>query len=416
MLNSQPNTEYQTNNKMGFKKLIKSKKILSLLAVFMLTGTNLVMAQTAAAATPAATDDKSVMWMGAGYYVLLFLLLCVVIAIVGKILKVYDLTRQMQGKKELNWNNLMAGICLVFLLFGLYGAYWSFTVQGSMTLPEAASAHGVKIDEMFTVTTVITMFVFFVTQILLFTFLFRYKHSDKRRAFFLPHNNTIEKIWTILPAMVLTILVVFGFFTWQEITNSADAKGDRPSLNIEVTGHQFAWELRYPGKDLKLGAVNYKLVTGDNKLGIDFKDRNSFDDLQADTMYLPVNRSVRLNIRAQDVIHSCYMPHFRVQLNAVPGLPTFFKFTPTITTADMRNRLNNPDFEYLLYCNKICGGIHYNMKKVVRVVTEAEYQQWIAKQKPYLTDALRKEWNMPVAPAAAPQDTTASQKRLALNN
>lgn len=401
---------------MGFKKLIKSKKILSLLAVFMLTGTNLVMAQTAAAATPAATDDKSVMWMGAGYYVLLFLLLCVVIAIVGKILKVYDLTRQMQGKKELNWNNLMAGICLVFLLFGLYGAYWSFTVQGSMTLPEAASAHGVKIDEMFTVTTVITMFVFFVTQILLFTFLFRYKHSDKRRAFFLPHNNTIEKIWTILPAMVLTILVVFGFFTWQEITNSADAKGDRPSLNIEVTGHQFAWELRYPGKDLKLGAVNYKLVTGDNKLGIDFKDRNSFDDLQADTMYLPVNRSVRLNIRAQDVIHSCYMPHFRVQLNAVPGLPTFFKFTPTITTADMRNRLNNPDFEYLLYCNKICGGIHYNMKKVVRVVTEAEYQQWIAKQKPYLTDALRKEWNMPVAPAATPQDTTASQKRLALNN
>jgi len=416
LLNSQPNTEYQTNNKMGFKKLIKSKKILSLLAVFMLTGTNLVMAQTAAAATPAATDDKSVMWMGAGYYVLLFLLLCVVIAIVGKILKVYDLTRQMQGKKELNWNNLMAAICLVFLLFGLYGAYWSFTVQGSMTLPEAASAHGVKIDEMFTVTTVITMFVFFVTQILLFTFLFRYKHSDKRRAFFLPHNNTIEKIWTILPAMVLTILVVFGFFTWQEITNSADAKGDRPSLNIEVTGHQFAWELRYPGKDLKLGAVNYKLVTGDNKLGIDFKDRNSFDDLQADTMYLPVNRSVRLNIRAQDVIHSCYMPHFRVQLNAVPGLPTFFKFTPTITTADMRNRLNNPDFEYLLYCNKICGGIHYNMKKVVRVVTEAEYQQWIAKQKPYLTDALRKEWNMPVAPAAAPQDTTASQKRLALNN
>ena len=401
---------------MGFKKLIKSKKILSLLAVFMLTGTNLVMAQTAAAATPAATDDKSVMWMGAGYYVLLFLLLCVVIAIVGKILKVYDLTRQMQGKKELNWNNLMAGICLVFLLFGLYGAYWSFTVQGSMTLPEAASAHGVKIDEMFTVTTVITMFVFFVTQILLFTFLFRYKHSDKRRAFFLPHNNTIEKIWTILPAMVLTILVVFGFFTWQEITNSSDAKGERPSLNIEVTGHQFAWELRYPGKDLKLGAVNYKLVTGDNKLGIDFKDRNSFDDLQADTMYLPVNRSVRLNIRAQDVIHSCYMPHFRVQLNAVPGLPTFFKFTPTITTADMRNRLNNPDFEYLLYCNKICGGIHYNMKKVVRVVTEAEYQQWIAKQKPYLTDALRKEWNMPVAPAAAPQDTTASQKRLALNN
>lgn len=421
----QPNTEYQTNNKMGFKKLIKSKQILSLLAVFMLTGTNLLMAQQASPSqgagnsTAVIPDDKSAMWMGAGYYVLLFLLLCVAIAIVGKILKVYDLTQQIQGKKELNWNNMMAIICLVFLAFGLYGAYWSFTVQGSMSLPEAASVHGVKIDEMFTVTTVITMFVFFVTQILLFTFLFRYKHSEKRRAFFLPHNNTIEKIWTILPAMVLTILVVFGFFTWQSITNSTDAKGERASLNIEVTGHQFAWELRYPGKDLKLGDVNYKLVTGNNLLGIDYKDRNSYDDLRADTMYLPVNRSVRLNIRAQDVIHSCYMPHFRVQLNAVPGLPTFFKFTPTITTADMRNRLNNPDFEYLLYCNKICGGIHYNMKKVVRVVSEAEYQQWIAKQKPYLTDALRKDLNMPVAtpaaPIAAPKDTTAN-KRLALNN
>ena len=405
--------EYQTNNKMGFKKFIKSKKIFSLLAVFMLTGTNLLMAQIAdpapaTAAAPAA-DDKTIMWMGAGYYVLLFLLLCVVIAIVGKILKVYDLTRQIQGKKELNWNGLMAVICLVFLVAGLCGAYWSFTVQGSMTLPEAASVHGVKIDEMFDVTTVITMTVFFITQILLFTFLFRYRHSSKRRAHYLPHNNTIEKIWTVVPAIVLTVLVVFGFFTWQEIMNTDPAKGD---LNIEVTGHQFAWELRYPGKDGRLGVIDYRLVTPNNRLGIDFKDKNSFDDLQADTMYLPVNHVIRLNIRAQDVIHSCYMPHFRVQLNAVPGLPTFFKFTPTITTADMRNRLDQPDFEYMLYCNKICGGIHYNMKKIVRVVTESEYQEWISKQKPYLTDALKKDLNI----ANASQQKSVTPNRLALNN
>ena len=404
--------EYQTNNKMGFKKFIKSKKIFSLLAVFMLTGTNLLMAQAttapATAATPAA-DDKTVMWMGAGYYVLLFLLLCVVIAIVGKILKVYDLTQQIQGKKELNWNGLMAVICLVFLVAGICGAYWSFTVQGSMTLPEAASAHGVRIDEMFDVTTGITMTVFFITQILLFTFLFRYRHSSKRRAHYLPHNNTIEKIWTVVPAIVLTVLVVFGFFTWQEIMNTDPAKGD---LNIEVTGHQFAWELRYPGKDGRLGVIDYRLVTPNNRLGIDFKDKNSFDDLQADTMYLPVNHVIRLNIRAQDVIHSCYMPHFRVQLNAVPGLPTFFKFTPTITTADMRNRLDQPDFEYMLYCNKICGGIHYNMKKIVRVVTESEYQEWISKQKPYLTDALKKDLNI----ANASQQKSVTPNRLALNN
>ena len=374
----------------------------------MLTGSTLLMAQTSEEGV-AAPVDKSAVWVGAGYYVLLFLLLCVAIGIIGKILKVYDLTQQIQGKKELNWNNLMAIICLVFLAFGLYGAYWEFTVQGSMTLPEAASAHGVKIDEMFTVTTVLTMIVFFITQILLFTFLFRYKHSSKRKAYYLPHNNTIEKVWTIAPAIVLTILVVFGFFTWQEIMNTTEVKGD---LNIEVTGHQFAWELRYPGKDQKLGAIDYRMVSGTNKLGIDFKDKNSFDDLQADTLVLPVNRVIRLNVRAQDVIHSCYMPHFRVQINAVPGLPTFFKFTPTITTADMRNRLDDPNFEYLLYCNKICGGIHYNMKKIVRVVSESEYQDWIAKQKPYLTDALKKQMNI----AVTDQQKSMPQTRLALNN
>jgi cytochrome c oxidase subunit 2 len=399
---------------MGFKRLINSKKIFSLLAVFMLSGTSLLMAQTSESgpATPAdvaATTDKSAVWLGAGYYVLLFLVLCFAIAIIGKILRVYDLTQEIQGKKQINWNGLMAVICLVFLIFGLYGAYWSFTVQGSQTLPEAASVHGVKMDEMFSVTTWITMVVFFITQILLFTFLFRYKFSAKRKADFVPHNDTIEKAWTIAPAIVLTVLVVFGFFAWQEFTNTTDEKGD---LNIEITGHQFAWDVRYPGKDGKLGAVNYQLYTADNSLGIDYKDKNSYDDLRADTIVLPVNHSIRLNIRAQDVIHSCYMPNFRVQMNAVPGLPTFFKFIPTITTQEMRNKLNEPDFEYMLYCNKICGGGHYNMKKIIRVVSEAEYQQWIAQQKPYLTDALKKD--LKLAGTTVPNSTT--QNRLALNN
>ncbi|MGN6182016.1 MAG: cytochrome c oxidase subunit II [Mucilaginibacter sp.] len=398
---------------MGFRKLINSKKLFSLLAVFMLSGTSVLMAQTSetgpASATDAAAADKSAMWLGIGYYVLLFLLVCFAVAIVGKILKVYDLSQQIQGKKQLNWNNVMAVLCIAFLVVGLYGAYWSFTVQGTQLLPEAASVHGVKMDEMFNVTTGITMVVFFVTQILLFTFIFAYKYSKKRKAYYLPHNNTIEKVWTIAPAIVLTILVVFGFFSWQQFTNTTEVKGD---LNIEVTGHQFAWELRYPGKDGKLGAINYQLITGNNNLGIDYKDKNSFDDLRADTLVIPVNHSIRLNIRAQDVIHSCYIPNFRVQMNAVPGLPTYFKFIPTITTAEMRQKLDQPDFEYMLYCNKICGGSHYNMKKIVRVVTEAEYQQWIAQQKPYLTDAVKKD--LKLAGTNVPNST--SSNRLALNN
>jgi cytochrome c oxidase subunit 2 len=394
---------------MAFKQIINYKKLLAFLAVFMLSGANMLMAQTPAGDT---ADKPGVNWLAVGFYVLLFVVIAVVIAIIGRILKVYELSQQIHGKKGINWNNVMGFCCLIFLVVGMYAAYWEFTEQGSMSLPEAASKHGVRIDAMFLVTTIITMIVFVATQVLLFTFLFRYRHSEKRRAYFYPHNNTIEKVWTIIPAVVLTILVIFGFFTWQDVENSTDVKGQPASINIDLTGHQFAWEIRYAGPDGVLGKKDFRLTGGANKLGIDFKDKNSMDDLQADTLVLPVNKTIRLNIFAQDVIHSVYMPHFRVQQNAVPGLPTFFKFTPTITTEEMRRKVDDPKFEYLLYCNKICGSSHYNMQRVVRVVTQDEYNQWVAKLKPYLTPALRTELKL----ASADQNKSIKQNRLALNN
>jgi len=205
-------------------------------------------------------------------------------------------------------------------------------------------------------------------------------------------------------------LVITGFFTWTTVTNTAEVKGD---INIDITGHQFAWEIRYPGPDGILGKKNYKLTTGINKVGVDYSDKNSFDDLVADTIVLPVGKSIRLNIQAQDVIHSVYMPHFRVQINAVPGLPTYFKFVPTITTAAMKAETDNPKFEYLLYCNKICGASHYSMQKVVRVVSYGEYLDWLSHQKPYLSDQLKKELKMVVDTLPTIPETP---KKLALNN
>jgi cytochrome c oxidase subunit II len=381
---------------MAFNKLINYKKFSSLAASMLLLGTNLVMAQAASSNTTATdSGDTSAqsagMWTSVSYYTLMFLIVCVAVAIIGKILKVYDLTLQMQGKKGINWNNVMAGGFLIFLVIGMVGVYYSFSEQGSMIIGDAVSVHGKTLDGMFWTTFLITFAVFLVTQVLLFVFVFRYRGSDKRKAYYYPHNNTIEKIWTVAPAIVLTVLVVFGFLTWRKITNTVDAKGEPASLNVDVTGHQFAWELRYPGQDGKLGKKNIKLVNGTNKLGVSYDDKNSFDDIQADTLMLPVNKSVRLNIIAQDVIHSVYMPNFRVQINAVPGLPTYFKFTPTKTTAEMRAELDQPDFDYRLYCNKICGGSHYNMQKLVVVVSQAEYQNWLTRQKPYLTDQIKKE-------------------------
>ncbi|MDB5123798.1 MAG: hypothetical protein JWP94_1927 [Mucilaginibacter sp.] len=394
------------------KQLVKnSKKLSSFFAVLMLSGTSLVMAQSVSTADSVTAAEKSEMWTGVAYYVLLFLVACFCVAILGKILKVYDLSLKMQGKKGLNWNGIMGICCAIFLVAGLYGAYWSLTVQGSISLPEAASAHGGAIDDMFNLTTVLTLIVFVITQVALFGFLFLYRGSDKRKAYFYPHNNTIEKIWTVVPAIVLTMLVVFGFFTWQKVMDTTPGKND---INIDVTGHQFAWELRYPGRDGKLGTVNFTLANGSNVLGIDFRDRYSLDDLKADTLVLPVNHSIRINLHAQDVIHSFYLPHFRVQLNAVPGLPTFFKFVPTITTAQMRMKTDNPKFEYLLYCNKICGAAHYNMQKVIRVVSEPEYQDWIARQKPYLNDQLKKELKLAEVKSTDLKKVPAN--RLALNN
>jgi cytochrome c oxidase subunit 2 len=403
---------------MAFKHLINYKKFFSLIAMLLLLGTNLVIAQsTSSNATATDSGDTTAqtagMWSTVGYYTLLFLIVCVVIAILGKIFKVYDLTLQMQGKKGVNWNNAMAVGFIIFLVVGLIGVYYSFTVQGGMVMGDAVSVHGKTLDSMFWTTFLITFFVFILTQVLLFGFAFKYKGSDKRKAYYYPHNNTIEKIWTVAPAIVLTILVVFGFLTWRKITNTVDAKGEPASLNVDVTGHQFAWELRYPGRDGKLGMKNYKLITGTNKLGVTYQDKNSFDDLQADTLVLPVNKSVRLNIIAQDVIHSVYMPNFRVQINAVPGLPTYFKFTPTKTTAEMRAELDQSDFNYRLYCNKICGGGHYNMQKTVLVVTQAEYQNWLSQQKPYLTDQIKKELKLADNPL---YKQSVLQSRLASNN
>ncbi|GAB3930083.1 cytochrome c oxidase subunit II [Mucilaginibacter myungsuensis] len=394
---------------MAFKNLINSKKLTVLFATLLLGGNQLLMAAAAPAATTEVSEEaQAAMWTGVGYYVLMFLLVCVGVAIVGRIVKVYDLTNQLQGKTATNWNNIMAIGFAVFLVIGMFGAFWSFIVQGSMNLPESASVHGVKTDNMFNITFGITVIVFIITQILLFGFSYFYRGRKDRRAYFYPHNNTIEKVWTIIPAIVLTVLVVFGFFTWRTITNSVDVKGD---INIDVTGHQFAWELRYPGADQKLGKKHYKLVGGSNNLGVDFKDKNSFDDMRADTLVIPVGRTIRLNIIAQDVIHSVYMPHFRLQINAVPGLPTYFKFEPTITTAQMKAKTNDAKFEYLLYCSKICGDGHYNMKKIVKVVTPTEYNNWLLQQKPYLNDALKSE--LKVA-GILPNDGAANQ--VALNN
>jgi len=357
-----------------------------------------VAATTEVSAAPAAAKVEEVktidpqVYKNFYYYVLLFLVICTVIAVVGKIHSVYILTRKMNGKyNALANNNLQAVLFVVFLVLFLAGIYYSYSVWGSWSWREAATVHGKEIDTMFIITLVITTLVLVLTHIVLLGFTFIYRMRAKRKAYYYPHNDAIERIWTIVPAIVLTILVLFGFFTWRSITNVPEEL-QKSAIQIEVMGEQFAWSVRYPGADGQFGKRNFKLTTASNPYGIDFDDKYSWDDIQGEYIVLPVNKSVRFHIISKDIIHSFYIPDFRVQINAVPGMTNYFQFTPTVTTEEMRDKMNDPNYDFIMLCNKICGSGHWNMGKKVVVVTEAEYKEWLSKQSKYFTEDLQKEF------------------------
>jgi len=347
-------------------------------------------------ATKAAAEEVKVIdpqvYKNMIYYILLFLIICTVIAVIGKVISIYELTTKMNGKyNPLAGNNFQATLLLVFLVVFLYGVYWSYVHHGGMAWRDAATEHGAKIDTMFIITTIITTFVLVVTHILLFVFSYAYRMRLDKKAYYYPHNNTIEKIWTIVPAIVLTVLVLFGFFTWRSITNVPEDL-QKSAIQVEVLGEQFQWSVRYAGADGEIGKRNYKLTTPTNPYGIDFKDKSSWDDIQGSDIVLPVGKSVRFHIISKDIIHSFYIPDFRVQINAVPGMTNYFQFTPTVTTAEMREKMNDPKYDFVMLCAKICGQGHYNMQKKVVIVTEAEYKEWLATQNKYFTEDLQKEY------------------------
>jgi cytochrome c oxidase subunit 2 len=280
-------------------------------------------------------------------------------------------------------NKINGFLMIAFLIFGLIGVWWCNELFYPKTvLPYgSASSQGEKIDTMMWITIIITGVVFFITQILLFWFSFRYQESDKRKAYYFANNNKLELVWTGVPAITLTILVVFGLKYWFKFT--ADAP--KNAQLIEITGHQFGWEIRYPGKDGILGRKNYKLTDAakNNSLGVDWADAASHDDIHVPTtMHVVVNKPVKLVINSQDVIHDVGLPQFRLKMDAVPGTPTTMWFTPIVTTKEMAKRTKNPDFVYEISCDQMCGKGHFTMRGVIVVETEKEYREWMIKQRP----------------------------------
>ncbi|MCW8979937.1 MULTISPECIES: cytochrome c oxidase subunit II [Altibacter] len=311
-------------------------------------------------------------------------------------------TSEIADDKDNNINGyLMLGLVLFTYLL-LIVCFWKW---GDVLLPKAASEHGTGIDNLMLVSMILIFIVGFFTLWLLSYFAFKYRGKTGQRATFFADNDKLEFIWTIIPVIVLAGLIIYGLFTWTDIMN-VDTEDD--PMVVELYAYQFDWRARYGGNDNTLGEANVRLIEGVNQLGVDASDPNAQDDIVVNELHLPVGRKVIFKMRSQDVLHSAYMPHFRAQMNCVPGMITQFAFTPTITTAEMRqdeevvakvqkiNELRREksaalaakgeealepyEFDYLLLCNKICGTNHYNMQMKIVVETQEEYDAWIAQQ------------------------------------
>ena len=335
-----------------------------------------------------------------------------IFVVIFQIAKASEYVSVLKGEEKARKQNnkINAFMLISFLVLGLAGAWWCNDLYYGKTLfPQgAASDHGEKIDLMLYITIGVTGVVFLITQILLFWFAFKYQENDERKAYYFPHNTKLELIWTTVPAIFLTVLVVFGLKYWFKMTGEAP----KDSVIVEVTGHQFAWEFRYPGTDKILGKKNYKLTKGANSLGVDFNDPASLDDLHVSaTMHLPVGKPVKLVINAQDVLHDVGLVHFRLKMDAVPGIPTTMWFTPLYTTEQMKVKTGNPNFTYEISCDQMCGKGHFSMRGMIIVEKEEDYNKWLATQQPeYFTIFPDKKPKSLTDPSL---DTTNKQVKLA---
>ena len=308
------------------------------------------------------------------------LLLLSVVWMVYRIQTLVSVVKGSDKKIATGSNKVNAFLFLVFLVgSGILMFWYSIKEFDNYQMP-VASEHGVITDELFWITMAVTGVVFLITHVLLFIFPYKYQYKEGRKAAFYPENHKLELIWTVVPGVVMAGLVISGWMAWSDITAPAPEKAHV----VEIMGYQFAWDVRYPGKDNVLGDYDYRLINASNSHGIDFTDKNSIDDFPSPKVVIPKGEPVLFKIRARDVLHSVFAPHMRLKMDAVPGMPTRFWFVPTKTTAEMRAELNDPEFEYEIACTEICGRGHFSMKKVIEVVEPAEYRKWLAEQKSFV--------------------------------
>ena len=331
-----------------------------------------------------------------------------------QITKIFELSQpkktntQVADDDDNRWNGQLMFAFLIFIYAITLFSFWKW---GDVLLPDASSEHGIEYDNLLWISFAIIFFTQTITQALLHYFAYKYRGEKGKKALFYADNDRLEAIWTIIPVIALAGLILYGLYTWTDIMTIEE---NDDALVVELYAQQFNWKARYAGDDGVLGDANVRFLQdfdGKNLVGIDATDPNGFDDVVVQELHLPAGREIIFKMRSQDVLHSAYMPHFRAQMNCVPGMITEFAFTPTITTEDMRQtddikakvkkinaiRRENSQallakgeealepyvFDYLLLCNKICGASHYNMQMKIVVETPEEFEKWMTKQQTF---------------------------------
>lgn len=342
---------------------------------------------------------------------LLVLIVVVLLAVaLWQLTKIFDLT-QVGGNVNTTQvaddnDNKVNG----YLMFGFLGFIYLTTIfclwnySKFPLIGDSASAHGAQVDNLMEISMILIFGVQTITQALLHYFAFKYRGKQGQKALYFADNNKLEFIWSVIPAVVLAGLILYGLYAWTNIM-FVDQKDKENAIVIELYAQQFKWEARYAGKDNELGKANVRYIEGVNNLGVDLSDPNAQDDFSSTELHIPKGKRVIFKMRSQDVLHSAYMPHFRAQMNCVPGMVTTFSFVPTVTTAEMRDKpamvekvalindirtkksaelvaagqaaLDPYSFDFLLLCNKICGASHYNMQMKIVVDTPEEYRVWL---------------------------------------
>ena len=337
------------------------------------------------------------------------LVIVLIFVVIFQIAKASEYVSILKGeKKSRQQSNRINGFLMIaFLVLGLFGAYYCNETLKGKILGESASVQGEGIDTLIYVTLAMTGFVCLITQCLLFWFAFKYQEKEGRKAFYFPHNNKLEVIWTVIPAIALTILVAFGLKHWFAITSEAP----KDAMIVEVTGKQFNWLIRYPGKDGQLGSKKFTLINdaGSNPVGQDWEDNLNKDDFMSTDIHLVVGKPVKFIIGSRDVIHDVGLSQFRMKMDAVPGIPTTLWITPKYTTEEMKKKTDNPDFTYELSCDQMCGRGHYSMRAVIVVESQKDFDTWAAKQKSQF------ELANASAPAPAGKSDSTATKTVAAN-